>query len=307
MSNTTKKSIKLIFTLSASMMLLLAPSFVSANSDSLQNSQLDSIIYDENGNLKVGFVEQNPWENNFKDVNFNALNLKNSSTNIIEYEQFTEEKAKEVFHMQQTQQEKLNNSIVETDNSLENLLQQELITPYSTKSDLRSQFTALAVFAGTIDLVTAGNYLNHSLQDYPSDRVNNVGSSHTAKLSVTTMYTEISTPMAAEIRAAKTSGKSYVGGSGSYATAWSNVGWDFYLTYGKISYTWSAQNTGDTWLVNITISDRYDYTSIKPADIRSGLLSKYVDLANNYAAEAQNVGAIVPYNITNYFRQYYTP
>ncbi|TKI52822.1 hypothetical protein FC756_27110 [Lysinibacillus mangiferihumi] len=104
-----------------------------------------------------------------------------------------------------------------------------------SKTWYRTEFKAMAVAAGTIKLPTAGNYLNHSLQDKPSHRLNNVGSSHANALSLTKMYTTISQPMAEAIKKANSKGEKSVGYQSSIATTVGNVGLDFYLTYGKVT------------------------------------------------------------------------
>ncbi|TKI52823.1 hypothetical protein FC756_27115 [Lysinibacillus mangiferihumi] len=59
--------------------------------------------------------------------------------------------------------------------------------------------------------------------------------------------------------------------------------------------------------MNIAIYDKYNYEKIEKADISTGFVQKYIDLANNHAADAQSAGAIVAYNITNMFNQTYKP
>lgn len=261
--------------------------------------------HDADGTLKEGFVEENPWENNFK-----GITLKQSKTNgeIIDYTPYSETQAEQVFEdLEETEKmapeasEALINDNILAVNSL-------IIEPAALKSKTwyRTEFKALALYAGTISLPTAGNYLNHSLQDDPSNRLNNVGSGHANALSLTKMYTTISKGMANEIDAAHKAGKKSVGGQGSIATSIGNVGMDFYLTYGKVSYSWAAvKETKKEWFVNISIIDVYDYGKIKK--VSTGFPQKYIDLANNHAADAQKAGAIVKYNITNMFNQTYNP
>lgn len=152
------------------------------------------INHNEDGSLKEGFVEKNPWDDNFKSfpVNFsNNLTADNLTDTVI----YSEEEAQNVFEDLQKQQSNSSpeqpvlQSILSDDNTIATMA-------LKSKTWYRTEFKAMAVAAGTIKLPTAGNYLNHSLQDKPSHRFNNVGSSHANALSLTKMYTTISQPMA---------------------------------------------------------------------------------------------------------------
>lgn len=255
--------------------------------------------------LKEGFVEKNPWLNDFNDIDTQDLEL-NKIENV---EIFSEQEAKEVIEeIKKIQTSDDSIDLINSSNLLikENNNFMSQAEPLSTKSSYRNQFKAMALHAGTIDLPTAGNYLYHSLQDKPANRTNQVGSSHSNALSLTKMYTSISVPMAKAIDKAKASKKTYAGGTGSFATSITNVGLDFYLTYGKIDYTWgSSKLSSGKWAVNIIITDTYDYQTIKK--VSSSFPQKMIDLANNHAAKAQEAGAIVPYKITTSFYQEYKP
>lgn len=260
------------------------------------------IGFEEGNSIPQGFVEENPWESNFVDVD-----IQNFDLNTIEnYEIYSEEEAKEVIEkIQELQNNASSNESIMFNNQQENDLS---ISPLALKSKswYRAEFKAMALYAGTINLPTSGNYLNHSLQDNPSNRTNGVGSGHSNALSLTRMYTTISVPMASEIDKAKAAGKTSTGGSGSIATSVSNVGLDFYLTYGRVAYTWGASKlSSGSWAVNIVITDTYDYAKIKK--VSTTFPQNMIDLANNHAADAQTAGAIVPYNISTVFYQDYKP
>ena len=257
------------------------------------------VSFEYDSNFKEGFVDQNPWENNFKDVELQEVDLN---------EFYNEEEALRVFE----EIEEIKNAATSNESVI--ILKPEInnisISPLALKSKswYRAEFTAFALYAGTLNLPTASNYLYHSLQDNPSDRINPVGSGHSNALSLTRMYTDISRPMASAIDTANRNGRTSVGNSGSTATSVANVGLDFYLTYGLISYQWGASKLSNgTWAVNIVITDVYDYQTIKKANMATSFPQKYIDLANNHAADAQSVGAIVPYDVTTVFYQNYTP
>lgn len=289
---------------------IFSTSSVLASAEERSDTYL--LNHEPDGKLKEGFVEENPWENNFSEVELEqarTFTANDEDEEITDYISYSETEAEEVFE----NLKKIEESVPEgfetpTNNNDEVSSDIPTIETFALKSKkwYRTEFKALALYAGTIDLPTAGNYLNHSLTDKPSNRLNNVGSGHANALSLTKMYTTISKRMASSIKTAHAAGKKGVGGKGSIATSVGNVGMDFYFTYGKVSYSWAAVKKSKTnWLVSISIMDKYDYNKIKK--INSGFPQKYIDLANNHAANAQKAGAIVPYNITNMFNQNYKP
>lgn len=183
-----------------------------------------------------------------------------------------------------------------------------LIQPYAqSKTWYRTEFTALALTFGTLSCPTAGNFLLHSLQDNPSDRTYEAGTSLSNGLSKTSSYTEISIPMATAIDKAHAKKETYVGGTGSHYTSAGNAGLDWYLTLGAYSYIWAAEKQSNgKWTVYININDEYDYDTIDP--LPSSFPANAIALVSNHAADAEVAGAIVPYWSHFYMKQTnYTP
>ena len=66
------------------------------------------------------------------------------------------------------------------------------------------------------------------------------------------------------------------------ATSIGNSGLDFYLTVGKFSYDWMAENNLEKFLkVYIGIHDTYDYDKVDP--LPSAFPTKYITLVANHA------------------------
>ncbi|URV79827.1 hypothetical protein M5C89_21315 [Bacillus velezensis] len=160
---------------------------------------------------------------------------------------------------------------------------------------------------GSFDLETAGNFLWHSLDDHPKARSFPAGSTYSNGFSNTAVYSTISKKMAAKIKSENKKGHKAIGGSNlSAATSAGNAGLDWYLTIGKFAYDWYAEKqSGGKWKVWIGIHDTYDYQTIKKSG--GGIPGAIVKVANNYAADAQKAGALVPYNIDMYMEQTYKP
>lgn len=315
-----KERIKLVFSRKKCKkisILIVLLSFLAVFTSPVNAHGKPPAIAYENGKLKEGFVDRNPWESNFKSYDLNRPLF-----NKIEYRPFTEKEIEEfILKFQEQNKESNKNNISLLDEEFNELVEKykknpeflntELLSvqPLSmSKSWYRNEFKALAFYANAyLSLPTASSYLYHSLQDYPSNRYNYAGSSHSNAFSWTRLYTDLSIPMANQIKLAKQQGKTSTGGTTSAQTSVSNVGLDFFLTYGKIDVSWSAQkrSNSNVWDVWIVISDIYNYDKIKK--ISSPFPQNLIDLANNHAANAQAAGAIVPYYVVTYFEQTYTP
>ena len=71
---------------------------------------------------------------------------------------------------------------------------------------------------------------------------------------------------------------------------------DLHLAYNNVNYSATGVKSNGTWTLTITFTDTYDFDaqSWKNAMTDNAL----VTILNNYAAYAQSIGAIVPYNVT---------
>lgn len=284
---------------------LVLPGAASAQSNTPKDMSQDNYLINPWTKLKVYYNEESPSQrslsaqptgeifngeeavlilNKLKTSMADATNQSNSQDTNQKYEQL----------LSQHNTSALNNS-----NQLQPFAQ--------TKAWYRTEFTALAYTFGVFSCPTAGNFLLHSLQDNPSDRNYEAGSSLSNGLSLTTSYTEISIPMAAAIDQAHAKGDTYVGGSGSHYTSAGNAGLDWYLTLGKYKYLWAAEKQSNgKWTVYININDKYDYDTIDP--LPSSFPASAIALVSNHAADAQDAGAIVPYWSHFYMKQTnYTP
>lgn len=257
------------------------------------------------------FQNENPWENNFRGID--------KSTVIFDEQNLLyDEKAEEVFERMKYENEQAkkdyprmseaDREYMETAEKLYNLNNSMGITPMNfSKAWYRTEFTALALAMAHYGAPRAGNFLGHSLQDYPSSRSYPAGSSLSNDFTWTPIYTEISIPMAQAIDIAESQGRHFVADSDSDATSIGNAGLDFYLTFGKFNYEWSAgrNSSNGSWDVYINLNDRYDYERSK--SIPSSFPHNFIQLVVNHAADAQAAGAIVPYMTNVYFQQNYTP
>lgn len=70
---------------------------------------------------------------------------------------------------------------------------------------------------------------------------------------------------------------------------------DLHLAYNKISYTIYGTKTNNVWTMRVVFNDTYDF---EKAPWKNAMTSSAaVTAINNYAAYAQSLGAIVPYDI----------
>ncbi|WP_128896668.1 hypothetical protein [Longirhabdus pacifica] len=174
----------------------------------------------------------------------------------------------------------------------------------------RIQFQAVALGFNGIAADKAAYFLRNSLQDDPEDKTYADDSKWSNHFETqTSLYTTLAMEWAEKIDEANEEGKFHVSGRGTEATQVSNVGHDWYLSLGKISYIWSASKDSDTgkWTVYNVINDVYDFDHIDEDDIPDDYPNDLVAIVANHAADAQDAGAIVPYNISIYMKNTYTP
>ena len=70
---------------------------------------------------------------------------------------------------------------------------------------------------------------------------------------------------------------------------------DLHLAYNKVKYIISGKKNNDTWTMDITFSDTYDFE--KQLWKNAMTSNPAVTVLNNYAAYAQSLKAIVPFKI----------
>ena len=159
---------------------------------------------------------------------------------------------------------------------------------FITKEIVRSQFRTAAAGGAALGCTTAANFLNHSLQNRPSDLVYAPSSQYAVQL----LKSEEGKQIIKDFKA-QSAGKSSCTISGDVAL---NSTPDLYLAYNEVSYTASGVKTGDTWVLTITFKDRYDFAA---KDWSSTLSAQsVVTVINNYAVYAQTLDAIENYDIS---------
>lgn len=158
---------------------------------------------------------------------------------------------------------------------------------------LRAQW---AVGASTLSLFgfthTAAT-LSHSLQDNPPTLVYQTGSGMSEDIKDSNAFTTV----ANSFKNSLPSSGQYYSIDSSFALTSSNSSNDLYLSLHLVRYLMAAEKVGNTWNIYTLIYDTYDFEHQNFAGIAP---SAFVTLVNNYAAESQELGAIVPYLIQIY-------
>jgi len=159
-----------------------------------------------------------------------------------------------------------------------------------TKALLRASMQVVADCGNAMGYTTAAALLSHSLQDNPS----NLSYGYTSSYATQIQYSS-------ECNSIVNSVKSYVRGRNiSYYSLSSsttlNSTTDLFLSYNKVNYEVTARRVGKRWNLTIVFTDRYDFEI--QAWSNSMTDNNAVTIMNNYAAMAQSMGAIVPYNIS---------
>lgn len=158
-----------------------------------------------------------------------------------------------------------------------------------TKNGVRSEFAIVAAGGRAMGFNTAAGFLDHSLQDSPSNLVYGQSSSYAAQI---LKSTECAT-LVREFRET-VSGESLLTKNKSGSLTLSSTK-DLHLAYNKVSYLARGVNNNGKWTLTIIITDTYDFETQKWKNSMTD--SNVITIINNYAAYAQNIGAIVPYDI----------
>jgi len=158
------------------------------------------------------------------------------------------------------------------------------------KSALRSQFKAAATAGKAVGLTTAGTFLEHSLKDKPSDLTYSASSKYATQIMNSTEGKKIVSDFAAYVKGKDISTYTMRGSAALTSDK------DLYLAYNLVSYVATGTKTANTWTLNITFYDVYDFAEREWSSTLSA--QSLVTFINNYAYYAQTTGAIVPYKIT---------
>lgn len=158
-----------------------------------------------------------------------------------------------------------------------------------TKAVVRGEFLVVVAAARAVGLSTAAQLLEHSLQDAPSNLTYGSASTYARQIENSSECAQIASLFESNV-AGTVLNKYVLPGSTTL-----NSTTDLHLAYNRVSYTATGYKSGGNWRINIVFSDTYDFA---PMDWISGLLDNAaITIINNYAAYAQEIGAIVPYNI----------
>jgi hypothetical protein len=132
--------------------------------------------------------------------------------------------------------------------------------------------------------------LNHSLQDNPSNLSYGSTTDMAKQIAGSTECTTIVNQFKSDV-----TGTNYVRKTNSGTTTLNSTT-DLHLAYNNVNYSATGVKSNGKWTLTITFTDTYDFDaqSWKNAMTDNAL----VTILNNYAAYAQSIGAIVPYNVT---------
>lgn len=158
-----------------------------------------------------------------------------------------------------------------------------------TKAVVRTEFKVVVAGGEAMGLTTASKLLEHSLQDSPANLAYSSSTSYARQILYSTECKAIINDFKSQVEGTDFVSKVYSGSTTLDSTT------DLHLAYNKVSYTVSGKKNNGTWTLTITFKDTYDFESqpwkntMTDADV--------VTVLNNYAAYAQSLGAIVPYNV----------
>lgn len=159
-----------------------------------------------------------------------------------------------------------------------------------TKAVVRAEFKLVVAGGNVLGYTAAATLLNHSLQDNPSN-LSYVSTTDMAKqIAGSTECTTIVNQFKSDV-----TGTNYVRKTNSGTTTLNSTT-DLHLAYNNVNYSATGVKSNGKWTLTITFTDTYDFDaqSWKNAMTDNAL----VTILNNYAAYAQSIGAIVPYNVT---------
>lgn len=157
------------------------------------------------------------------------------------------------------------------------------------KDFLRGEFKMVAKAGNIAGYTTAAALLNHSLQDNPSNLSLNSSSTYSTQILNSSECRKIINDFITAVK-----GKNYFSRTASGSTTLNSTT-DLHLAYNKVSYTASGRKTNGMWILTITFKDTYDFES--QAWKNAMTEDSVITILNNYAAQAQSIGAIVPYNV----------
>lgn len=159
-----------------------------------------------------------------------------------------------------------------------------------TKAVVRASFAVVVAGGDLVGYDTAADFLDHSLQDSPSDLSYGSTSSYATQILNSSECKKIISDFKTYVTGKNLSGRTTSGSTTLNSTT------DLHLAYNKVSYVASGTKSNGTWTLTIKFTDTYDFE--KQAWENAMTDNAVVTVLNNYAAYAEDIGAIVPYDIT---------
>lgn len=157
------------------------------------------------------------------------------------------------------------------------------------KSVVRGAFKTVVAAGNAYGYKVAAFCLDHSLQDRPSNLSYGSSSDYALKIQHSTEYNKVLNDF---MREARSSSKTNITKTGAVSFTSDN---DLYLAFHSVDYVATGIKSNGRWTVLVTFTDRYNFEA---QDWKNNMTDyNAVTVINNYAAHAQNIGAIVPYNI----------
>ena len=159
-----------------------------------------------------------------------------------------------------------------------------------TKAIVRAEFAVVVAGGDLAGFDTAADLLDHSLQDSPSDLSYGSTSSYATQILNSSECKKIISDFKAYVKGKNLSARTTSGSITLNSTT------DLHLAYNKVSYVASGTKSNGKWTLTIKFKDTYNFE--KQAWENAMTDNVVVTALNNYAAYAQDIGAIVPYDIT---------
>lgn len=167
-----------------------------------------------------------------------------------------------------------------------------------TKAIVRAEFAIVVAGGDVAGFDTAADLLEHSLQDYPDDLSYGYTSSYAQQILNSSECQSIISDFKAYVTGKNLNARTTSGSKTLNSTT------DLHLAYNKVSYYATGIKNNGVWTLTIKFRDTYDFQ--KQAWENAMTDNIVVTALNNYAAYAQDIGAIVPYDITVTIRTTFT-
>jgi len=165
------------------------------------------------------------------------------------------------------------------------VVQRDALTKAATRAELK-----LVVEGGKkLGYTTAATLLNHSLQDHPLDLSFGSSSSVATQIANSAECRTIINQFKADVTGTNYDRRIITGKITLNSTT------DLHLSFNSVDYSMYGVKVNGRWTLTITFTDTYDFAVQEWENAMTD--SALVTILNNYAAVAQLIGAVVPYDI----------